>query len=343
MSTDQVWNTGKEFDIASGISIDTQYPVEKFLLKWKISNYSKIFNGINVHFFTTGKSTRWRLKFDKGSSENKIELWYDMYDNTHWMHARVHYTSVAKCCHDILQKEGMHEFKSMFNHYCSILRIPQTRYISNNDEKEVKFENDALNFQCTLTILGHTITRQTPLLNFADYSSKQIHSDLEGLFESKEHSDIIVSDGKNKIPAHKAILCARSPVFNIMFKQDMFETKNNEVVIDDIDHQTLEDFLLFLYSGKVKQLSWDTAMNLYYAADKYEVGDLREVCSDFLQMNLTTENACEVLKLADQHRDDDLKKSVSFFIQMNPSSVKLTQTWKDLARTHPKIIAEIFY
>lgn len=338
MSSDRECDTRQQFDIVSGISIDTQYPVEKFILKWKISNFSKIFNDIKVHFFTTAKSSQWRLQFlsKRGSGDNKIELW----DNTFDTHARVHYQSVTKTCHNVLQKDGTHEFQGNDNRSCIILR---TEYTSNDDQHEVKFENDVLDFQCTLTILGHTITRHTPLLNLGDFSSKQIHHDLANLFESKEYSDIIVSDGKSKISAHKAILCARSPVFNVMFQQDMLENKNNEVVIDDIDYETLKDFLSFLYSGKIKQLSWGTAMGLYYAADKYEIADLRDVCSDFLQTNLTTENACSILKFADQHKDEEMKKSVLFFIQMNVSSVKLTQAWKDLARTHPKIIAEMFY
>lgn len=280
MSKDQECDTRKEFDIVSGISIDTQYPVERFLFKWKISNYSKIFNNVEVHFSTTAKSTQWRLKFrGKKGPSHRIELWQD-YDTE----VRVEYQALTKTLHKILQNEGTFEFKRGFNN-CMILTIPDYVVSTNGDSQKVQFENDVLDFQCTLIILGHTITRNIPLLDLADFSSKQINFDLENLFQTKEHCDIMVSDGKSKISAHKAILCARSPVFNIMFQQDMLENKNNEVVIDDIDFETLHDFLSFLYSGKVEKLSFNSAMSLYYAADKYEVQDLRVLCSEFLLMH----------------------------------------------------------
>lgn len=83
------------------------------------------------------------------------------------------------------------------------------------------------------------------------------------------------------------------------------------------------------------------AMNLYYVADKYEVEDLREKCSSYLEFNLCVDKACTILKFAELHGNQKLKKAVSFFIKMHVAEVKLTDDWKDLFKKDPVLALDI--
>ncbi|OXU25005.1 hypothetical protein TSAR_013445 [Trichomalopsis sarcophagae] len=53
---------------------------------------------------------------------------------------------------------------------------------------------------------------------------------------------------------HKCILAKRSPVFAAMFQTQMKETQENEVMIEDVEHDVFVEMLRFIYSGKVHHL-----------------------------------------------------------------------------------------
>ncbi len=74
--------------------------------------------------------------------------------------------------------------------------------------------------------------------------------DLISLFDSGDFSDIdIVVDG-TKIPAHKCILSARSPIFKAMFSyNNTKEALEKEVVIPDVSVNVMKEFLRFIYTG----------------------------------------------------------------------------------------------
>ena len=86
----------------------------------------------------------------------------------------------------------------------------------------------------------------------------------------------------------QAILSARSTVFRAMFQHDMRESKSNEINIQDIDFNTVRDMVKFIYSGRLKDLA-DKSDLLLAAADKYDIRDLKNICSQHLAANLSTD------------------------------------------------------
>ena len=74
--------------------------------------------------------------------------------------------------------------------------------------------------------------------------------------------------------AHKAIVANRSPVLQAMFRNDMTESRTNQVKIDDVNAAVFKRFLRFLYTGRI-----DTCHDeLFAVADKYQVETLRRLC-----------------------------------------------------------------
>jgi hypothetical protein len=68
------------------------------------------------------------------------------------------------------------------------------------------------------------------------------------LFMAKDTFDLkIICQGKI-LECHKNVLCCRSDVFGVMFSNDeMTEAQSKEVKINDIQADTMETFLYFLY------------------------------------------------------------------------------------------------
>ncbi len=88
------------------------------------------------------------------------------------------------------------------------------------------------------------------------------------LLDSGDFSDINILVNGTKIPAHKSILSARSPIFKAMFSYDNTkEALENEVVIPDVSVSVMKEFLRFIYTG-VKTQGNQYCSELLAVADK---------------------------------------------------------------------------
>jgi hypothetical protein len=84
-----------------------------------------------------------------------------------------------------------------------------------------------------------------------------------GWMEDSQFSDFkFIVKGKD-FKVHRQILAAVSPVFVKLFTTHMTEAKNNECIINEIDPRIFEDFLSFVYSGKLPDNLTQVAKELY--------------------------------------------------------------------------------
>lgn len=144
------------------------------------------------------------------------------------------------------------------------------------------------------------ITSKAPVETSGVTSDELIYSDYENLFESEVLCDLKLKMSDNEVlNVHKAVLAARSPVFFKMLTIDMQEAKSNVVDIPDFDSETMEELLRFLYCNKVDDLA-STARDLIYAADKYQIAKLKEMCVEQIITGLTVDNVLDALVISDQ-------------------------------------------
>ncbi|CAL1288952.1 unnamed protein product [Larinioides sclopetarius] len=167
-----------------------------------------------------------------------------------------------------------------------------------------------------------------------------VSEDMKKLYMDKCLADIDIKTKTKSFPAHKMVLCARSPVFNRMLAIDMKERNTDCIEVDDLGDDVVQQLLLFLYSDTVQNLEWAMATRLYYAADKYEVGRLKAVCSSLLVEHLNPGNAGEFLLLADTHSDGDLKGVVEDFILEHEEEVFGSEEWEMLLKMNPVLAGE---
>ncbi|GFY78493.1 hypothetical protein TNIN_118871 [Trichonephila inaurata madagascariensis] len=145
-------------------------------------------------------------------------------------------------------------------------------------------------------------------------STKALKENLGSLYKENLLCDTKLKTKTGSFPAHKNILSARSLVFRKMFISDMKEKSTGCVDIEDLDDDTVQRMLLYIYTATLQDLQWDSACNLYAAADKYEILSLKSECSSFLKDHLSSDNALDLLILADMHQDEDLKSNTEKFI-----------------------------
>ncbi|KIH56264.1 BTB/POZ domain protein [Ancylostoma duodenale] len=62
---------------------------------------------------------------------------------------------------------------------------------------------------------------------------------------------VLVVEGR-KISAHRVVLAASIPYFRVMFTTEMLEANQTEVVLQELDYETLEQLVSFAYCGELR-------------------------------------------------------------------------------------------
>ncbi|KAF8771065.1 Speckle-type POZ protein B like protein [Argiope bruennichi] len=167
-----------------------------------------------------------------------------------------------------------------------------------------------------------------------------LQNDLRCILDTGSLSDFKLKVDSEVFPVHKVLLAARSPVFNAMFTNDYKETSSGQVLISDMDADTIRRFLIYLYSDTIDDLTMENATKLYFVADKYGVLCLKEICVSFLKDNLSSSSACSFLILADQHQDDELKAVAQDYISKHNSEILRSEDWQNLEKSNHLLALE---
>ncbi|GFT39176.1 TD and POZ domain-containing protein 1 [Trichonephila clavipes] len=165
-----------------------------------------------------------------------------------------------------------------------------------------------------------------------------LKDDVKSLYNDLALSDTALCTDTKSFPAHIAILCARSAVFKAMFTSDMKE--RSKVDILDLNDDTVQRMLLYMYTDTLENLQWESALLLYKAADKYNIMSLRNQCTSFIERHLTPTNVCEALALADLHQDEDFKSTLQNYIANNQGEVLNLNEWKVFMKSNSELAAE---
>lgn len=171
-------------------------------------------------------------------------------------------------------------------------------------------------------------------------ASSSVKEALFDLYQNKKFCDVTIQTKNSSFPVHKNVLCARSLVFSAMFDADLKERRSGIIEILDLTDDTIQRMLMFMYSDTVKDLEWDSAMKLYFAANKYDIVHLRNQCAMFLKSNMNVSNVTDILVLADQHQDEDLKSASYDFILENDLTVFSSDFWKEFMENNLQLAAE---
>jgi len=155
---------------------------------------------------------------------------------------------------------------------------------------------------------------------------------LLSMLDSGHGADVTILVGGAKIPAHRAILSARSDYFRRMFDTEMQEAASGVVDVKDVDADIFRRLLRFIYGGVLSQPSKETAAPLLAAAQKYGLEPLKESCAHAIADEVTVENACEILLLADAHACPNLKKKCVETIKKNLKESKKQDAWKEVKK-----------
>ena len=104
-----------------------------------------------------------------------------------------------------------------------------------------------------------------------------LEQDLRLLINNPKYSDIeILCEDEKKLYGCRAILAARSEVFNSLLYNGMKESYQNQISFPEINSSVMEIVLEFIYTGITKEgsLTKDNMVETFHVADYFQLPGL---------------------------------------------------------------------
>ena len=188
-------------------------------------------------------------------------------------------------------------------------------------------------------VIQFKLEYEDELLEDIGFDDADICQQFSNLYASMDNSDVQFQIGDKMFHAHKLILTQRSPVLAAMFRHDMQERANNIVKIEDVEPETFQALLQYLYTDEIDTTA-NTCKSLLIAADRFSIPSLKLNCENALIDQLTTATCCELLMFADSHEALNLKKAAKDFIVKSSVEVKKTDGWLKISNERPQLVLE---
>lgn len=245
----------------------------------------------------------------------------------------------------VLDKDGELSFedsKSMISFFSS--KTPfhgHQRFIKIVDLEKNYIKDDSLTIVASISIdvtgKSSKQVQRRGLSNLPEHIGK--------LMKKKETTDVTFKVEREKFPAHKLILAARSPVFEAEFFGAMAEAQLKCVTITDMKAATFQALLHFIYTDSLPNwVGVETSHTaLFVAADRYQIDGLRTYCIDKLTSDITFDNVISILTIAEQRYCKQLKDACFNFIAdpTNLSRVMLTDEYMLMMYKYPSLLDEL--
>ncbi|XP_052203272.1 BTB/POZ domain-containing protein At4g08455-like [Diospyros lotus] len=197
---------------------------------------------------------------------------------------------------------------------------------ANKTKEELKHENDDLKAKVDFLSL--------PLgLHSPSFSDVVLVASDDGL----GHSDAIPVP----IPAHRAVLASRSPVFRAMLENEMEESLSGTIKLGDVSCDALHSFVHYLYSAEAS-LDEGMAIDLLVMAEKYQVKHLKTYCEKYKVSKLVWENALMNFAFARQYNAKILEKAALLLIMDNMDKLSKCEVYIELVEKDPRLVVEIY-
>merc|ERR1712227_754571 len=331
----------------------TKVDVQKFSYRWKIQNFSfcreEMGEAMKSSHFSTdnpNEKLKWCLRVNpKGLDEESKEylsLYLLLLANKSEVRAKFKFSILNAKGEETKAMESQKAYRFVQGKDWGFKKFIRRDFLL--DGANGLLPEDKLTLFCEVSVVADSvnISGQSNSVQFKVPECK-LSDDLGCLFENSQFADAVLYCGGREFQCHKAILAARSQVFQAMFEHDMEEKKNSRVEVKDVEPEVMAELLRFIYTGKTAANLDTMAADLLAAADKYALERLKVMCEEALCNGLTVENVCDVLILADLHSAEQLKaQAIEFINTRHVTDVMETAGWKQMVVSHPHLIAEAF-
>ncbi|KAL4236268.1 BTB/POZ domain-containing protein 19 [Mactra antiquata] len=161
-------------------------------------------------------------------------------------------------------------------------------------------------------------------------------ANMKKLVNNKDHSDVKFLIGQNRkaVYAHRCILSSRCAVFKATFAEQSQKNgtidKDTPFVLSDMNPDIFIAMLEFIYTNCVT-LTPKIAIEVLATALEYGLDDLRRLCCEYLEENLSVQNACDCMQAAVTYGQEELKEKVLIYCEQHTESVFKSKAFQELS------------
>ncbi|XP_070619840.1 kelch-like protein 18 [Erythrolamprus reginae] len=123
---------------------------------------------------------------------------------------------------------------------------------------------------------------------------------LKHLHQRPELCDATLIAGGKRFPCNRALLASISPYFQAVFTSGFKESREGEVLLEDMDPCVLQNLLGYLYSGELA-FTPGSAEELFIAASRLQLSPALTLISRFLMEQISPENCLRLYTLGHGH------------------------------------------
>lgn len=164
---------------------------------------------------------------------------------------------------------------------------------------------------------GDLETRQ---YNLAEQHSKLALQVLSEMYQRGELCDLTLLVGEKAFHVHKALMSSCIPFLRAMLASGMKESRQNEIRLHEVDEESMEAIVNFCYTGEI-DVTIDGVYQLVAAANLLQMDELRDICCQYLKLQLTPENCISTRCFADTHGFQSLLQASDLYSYKNFESV----------------------
>lgn len=150
--------------------------------------------------------------------------------------------------------------------------------------------------------------------------SRNGYQNMEEIRRLGKLCDITLIAQDHKFSAHRIVLAASIPYFNAMFLHDLLESKQDVIVLNNVDPVALEHVINYSYNGKIT-INNENVQSLLIAANFFHLRSIKHACCEFVKKRLCVQDALCLRSFAEQLMCHDLVVSVNRFINNNFSKI----------------------
>ena len=140
----------------------------------------------------------------------------------------------------------------------------------------------------------------------------------------EEFTDIILVAGCKEIPAHKVIISSLCDYFSAMFRNELSESRQHVVTINNVDPDALEALINYAYTSRI-EIRVDNVENILASACLLQVNDVRNACCTFMKSQLHPSNCLGIRAFADAHGCEQLFDIANNYAKDNFADVARNQ------------------
>lgn len=146
----------------------------------------------------------------------------------------------------------------------------------------------------------------------SDSQFKGAFVEMNALREAELLCDVVLKVEGESIPAHRVVLASLSAYFRAMFTAEMAESRKRVITINGVDAKSLRTLIEYAYTATIR-ISEDNVQAILPAASVLQFEEVKRACSQFLRLQLDTDNCLGIKGFAEVHGCQDLLSAASIY------------------------------